>query len=140
MAIINVSAANGMAMANAAVKKGSMAGVGIAGDSLLFDGADIITYRIQGTKVTTNGKLIETGAASYAIPRALRREVSRRELFASGGRFRVGDTVFEIAKLELATRPREGDHITSRGERWSVLACDESTLSTRWRVFARVGA
>lgn len=140
MAVINVSAANSLGMANAIGRKGGLTGAGLAGDALLFDGVQIVTYIVQGTKTSVNGRLVESGIATYAIPHALKRQVSRREAAASGGRLELDDVIFEIPRLELATNPRPGDRIVAGGRTWSVLFSDDATLRTRWRVFVRLGA
>ena len=140
MVTVNVSAGNVVGAANAAQQDQPVGELGLAGDCLLFDGVRVVTYRVQGTKSAVKGSLVETGASYYAIPHALRREVSRREILASGGKFRTGDVLFEIPAIELPIQPREGDAIFDFGDRWSVLQADQSTLNTRWRVYARSGA
>lgn len=140
MAVVNVSCGNSMTAVDAAEQSGPKLGLGMAGDALLFDGAEIVAYRVQGTKSASKGSMVETGARYVAVAHALRREVTRREIEGSGSRFRIGDAVFEIPVLELATQPREGDAIFKANERWSVLQADQSTHGTRWRVFARAGA
>lgn len=140
MANIDVAAANTIVASNGAHQKNPQ-GQGIAGDCLLFDGVAPVAYRCQGTKTLTHGRIVETGATQFTVNHALKRQASRREIYASGGLLLAGDVVFELPRLELPTSPKPGDAIfTSAGERWSVLTNDDATHSTRWRVFARLGA
>ena len=139
MAIVNASASNSAFGVQAGYKPVSGVPVGMAGDCLLFDGVEPAVYRVQGTKAQSKGTMTETGMSAYLVPHALKRQVTRRELWASNGRLLEGDVAFEIPRLELPVQPRPGDLIYLDG-RWSVLAADEATLRTRWRVFARIGA
>ncbi len=140
MVVVNVSASNSLASTNGVQRNGSPLDLGLAGDCLLFDGVGVITYRVQGTKSAVKGSMVETGASYYVVQHALRREVNRREVLGSSGRFRIGDVVFEVPALEMPIQPREGDSLFQDGERWSVLQADQATLNTRWRVYARAGA
>ena len=140
MVVVNVSVGNSIAATNGAQQGGSPLDLGLAGDCLLFDGVGVVTYRVHGTKSAVKGSLVETGASYYVVQHALRREVNRREVLGSSGRFRIGDVVFEIPAIEMPVQPREGDAIFQNGERWSVLQADQATLNTRWRVYARAGA
>lgn len=139
MTIVSVSCGNAAFGANAAWKPGYDATLGIRGDCLLFDGVETMTYRSAGTKTASKGTYTETGWVAYVCPHALKRQVTRRELWASNGRLREGDAAFEFPRLELPVQPREGDAIFLAGERWNVIAADEATLRSRWRVFGRVG-
>ncbi len=138
MAIINVSAGNSILVSGAPHREGYDASLGIAGDALLFDGARAIQYVQAGAKTITKGKIAEAVPTSYTIPHALRRQVSIRQAQLSGGKLRTSDGYWEIPVLELPITPREGDFIHVAANRWQVIACDEATHSTRWRVYARL--
>lgn len=138
MAIITVSCGNSLLISSAVHREGFDASLGIAGDALLFDGARAIQYVQAGAKTVTKGSVVETAPVAYAIPHALRRQVSIRQAQLSGGKLRTSDAYWEIALLELPITPREGDFIHLGAERWQVIACDSATHNTRWRVYARL--
>ena len=136
MAIITISVGN-LALASGAVHRQGGPSVGLAGDCLTFDGVAAIQYVQAGAKTVTKGIVTETSPVAYTVPHALRRQVSIRQVAMSGGKLRMSDAIFEIPQLELSITPREGDRIHVGGARWDVIACDSSTLNTRWRVYAR---
>lgn len=136
MAIITVSCGN-LALASAAGSRAGGPSVGLAGDCLTFDGVRAIQYVQAGSKTVVKGTVVEASPIAYTIPHALRRQVSIRQVGMSGGRLRMSDAIFEIPQLELSITPREGDRIHIGAERWDVIAVDNATLGTRWRVYSR---
>lgn len=140
-------------MVDVAVSAGTILALGAAGGGTTFDpialgledhylffhGLEAITYRRAGTLTWSKGIALELGAIAIPVAHVLRRQIGRREILASGGRFLAGDVVFEIPRALFALTPRPGDTIDAGGATWNVIAGDEATLRTRWRVFARHG-
>lgn len=77
---------------------------------------------------------------SASITHALRRAVSTREVAASGGVYRAGDTKWHLPDAEVSTSapPRVGGLLIDGDDNeWSILAVDEHTLGNRWRCWCR---
>lgn len=72
------------------------------------------------------------------LEKCLRRQITRREVQASNGHYRYGDSVFHLSTSELDDEPRLGDAIeTLDAGTFTVLSVERQTLSDRWRCVGR---
>lgn len=98
----------------------------LSDDLLLVDGLQPVAVRLVGE------------AFDRQVADALRRDVSIREVAASNGDYRLGDTRWHLPATELCEPPILGSTITDReGTAWTVLAVGKQTLGTRWACTCR---
>lgn len=98
----------------------------LSGDLLLVDGLQPVSIRLAGE------------AFDRPVPDALRRDVSVREVAASNGDYRLGDTRWHLPTCEFCREILPGTTITDGdGTVWTVLTVGKQTLSTRWACTAR---
>lgn len=89
-------------------------------------------------ETVTYGHKTATGSTSDSAARAVRLEISRREVQASDGFFTLQDAVWLLADSELDSDPKEGDSITDAGSVvWRVLEAHQEAAGTVWRCVCR---
>lgn len=135
---LTVATSVGLAIATAATKPTALE-VSLASDLLTVDGLKPATYRTKGTErpIFRSGTVVAGDVASWPLQHVLKRQVGWRTAMASGGRILVGDALFEVLRMELPLVPRSGDQLLRAGETWTVVAFDDATLETRWRIYGR---
>lgn len=95
-------------------------------DLLLTDGLQAVSVRLVGE------------AFDRQVSHALRRDVSIREVAASNGDYRLGDTRWHLPATEFCDPPTLGSMITDcDGVTWTVLSVGKQTLNTRWACTCR---
>lgn len=135
---LSVSSTIGVAIGTAATKPSALE-VSLAADLLTVDGLKPATYRTKGSErpLFRSGTVIAGDVVSWPLQHVLKREVGWRAAMMAAGRLLVGDAVFEVLRMELPLVPRPGDQLLRSGEVWNVVAFDDATLETRWRIYAR---
>lgn len=74
----------------------------------------------------------------FPLEKCLRRQITRREVWAAAGNYRSGDSVFHLSTSELDAEPGLGDAIvTLDAGTFTILGVERQTLSDRWRCIAR---
>lgn len=82
--------------------------------------------------------LRDRSGLSRSLEHVLRREISKREMAASSGRYKRGDTRFHLSTTEIATEPELGATIIDdEGTEFVIIEVDRETLSDRWKCYAR---
>lgn len=108
-----------------------------SGDLEVMDGLEPVTYVAVGSSTVSAGGVVTRPTTETAV-QALRRQISKREVSASRGRYREGDAVWQVLVAAIASEPTLDDSIKDADEeRWNVLSYDKATLGTRWRLVTR---
>lgn len=123
--------------ANAEAPRGRVDLLDLSEDFEVFDGLAAATYTKYTGEVDATGRLSHTVNQVYRCNNVLRREVSERDLQLKEGMVRISDTKFEVPKEDLPVEPNFGDKLLYGGVEYEVVAWEESTLSTRWRLWVR---
>jgi hypothetical protein len=113
--------------------------VDVTGDYLVFDALEPVTYTARGVRtVADDGIVSEAGEVATAVPNALRRLATEKDVERSGGEVRLGDLQWSLPVAELADQPHQEDEILdTAGVVWTVVFVEVATFASRWRVFAR---
>lgn len=113
----------------------------IARDLATFADTEVI-HIIQETTNGVNAAGVQepSDRQLYPVHHALRRQVSQRDIAVFQGRVRITDTRFEVMRADLpeGVVPKIEDRLLTEGdEEWDIVAVDDSTVRTRFRIFAR---
>lgn len=80
----------------------------------------------------------QPGGAADTVSRAVRLEISRREVQAAGGLFTMQDAIWLLPAAELDSDPKEGDRITGADAvAWTILEAAQEAAGTVWRCVCR---
>jgi head-tail adaptor len=94
--------------------------------------------RIDGLEAITLFAPDADADSGLAVPRALRRRPTRRELEASDGRYLADDVRWHLPAVDVPTPPLPGARIVdAAGESWTVLEVERAALDTRWACWSR---
>lgn len=104
-------------------------------DHTVFDGRETVTITQKGART-----IADDGSATWAEVTenvsALKRLVSNRQITNSGGKLKVGDTMWEVPYLVNVT-PKIGDTLTEGSSVWVIVWVDNKPILEMWRVYAR---
>lgn len=82
--------------------------------------------------------LVDRDGIEYPLEKVLRRAIRTKEVWASNGRYRAGDSVFHLSTTEIAAEPQLGAFLrTSEDREFVILGVDLETLSDRWKCVGR---
>jgi hypothetical protein len=82
--------------------------------------------------------LVDRDGIEYPLTKVLRRAIRTKEVWASNGRYRAGDSVFHLSTAEWATEPQLGAFLrTLEDDEFVILGVDLETLSDRWKCVGR---
>lgn len=96
-----------------------------------------ITYRDWQSKTRTPSTGAFTNTYTDYSIRAVRGELSAREVQAGAGLYQVGDIEFMIAQSDLSITPHREDRITSGSTTYEVIDWKADPLDMTWTVIAR---
>lgn len=109
-----------------------------AGERLVDRLSVKVRYRAltgQPTLDTSTGKV--TRPETTATVRAVRRDVTQREVSESGGTLAIGDRVYRFRKSAIAGTPSTADRMEDEGDSWEVVSWRSLEHVDMWRVHAR---